>query len=42
MDLNSLFEQPLGVDLEREEDASTVVSEDATEVGSQESVEDIV
>ena len=35
-------EQPLGADLEREEDVSSSLSEDATEVGSQESVEDSV
>ena len=31
------WEQPLGADLEREEDASSVVSEDATEVETQSS-----
>ena len=34
------WEQPPGAELEREEDASSVVSEEATEVGSPESEED--
>ena len=33
-------EQPFDADLDREEDASSIVSEDASEVGSQTSLDD--